>query len=122
MTAFLMQDSFVLSNHAIVRIAQRGVRARAMDLLLLHGTGSRAYGKCEEYRLRDSTVRHLRRSGNDHEIVEAARRLVAIVDGHGVVVTCYHSRFTTRSGRRRAQVPSLRKQTTGWEVEHGYSY
>lgn len=92
------EASFVLSNHAATRMAQRGIRRASLELVLLHGTRAKAQGNREEYILSGRTVRHLAAAGYDGETIAAATKVRAIVDTAGNVVTCYHQ----RKGRSRA--------------------
>lgn len=94
--------TFVLSDHAATRMAQRGIRRATLELVLLHGTRVKAQHDCEEYILSGRTVRHLTAAGLDGETIATATKVRAIVDAAGYVVTCYHQ----RKGRSR---PSSRK-------------
>jgi hypothetical protein len=82
--------AFTLSNHAAVRMAQRGIRGASLRLVLLHGTPVKAQSDCEEYVLSGRTARHLEAAGYEGRTVAAATKVRAIVDSDGTVVTCYH--------------------------------
>ncbi|OBY27098.1 hypothetical protein A9D60_15905 [Leisingera sp. JC1] len=97
MMAMCADASFVLSNHAATRMAQRSIRHDSLELVLLHGTRVKARHDCEEYILSGRTVRHLTAAGLDEEMIAAATKVRAIVDAAGNVVTCYHQ----RKGRSR---------------------
>ena len=97
MMAVCADASFVLSNHAATRMAQRSIRHDSLELVLLHGTRVKARHDCEEYILSGRTVRHLTAAGLDGEVIAAATKVRAIVDAAGNVVTCYHQ----RKGRSR---------------------
>jgi hypothetical protein len=84
--------AFALSHHATTRMAQRGIRSEALELVLSHGTRIKAGGACEEYVLTDRTGRHLQSEGYDGRAVATAKKIRAIVNSEGVVVTCYHQR------------------------------
>ncbi|MFG6083656.1 DUF4258 domain-containing protein [Paracoccus litorisediminis] len=87
---------FSFSRHAETRMAQRGIRTNSLDILLLHGTTYSAGEGCERYQLLDCTFRHLQTAGYDVQILRSAAKLCAIVNEHGVVVTCYHVSHDTR--------------------------
>jgi len=95
--AICADATFVLSNHAATRMAQRSIRRASLELVLLHGTRGKAQGNCEEYILSGGTVRHLAAAGYDGETIAAATKVRAIVDAAGNVVTCYYQ----RKGRSR---------------------
>lgn len=94
--------TFVFSNHAAARMAQRGIRRDSLDLVLLHGTRTKAQFDCEEYTLSGRAIRHLMTTGYDGKTIAAASKVRAIVDTAGNIVTCYYQ----RKGRSR---PSRRK-------------
>lgn len=102
MMAVSADASFVLSNHAATRMAQRSIRQDSLELVLLHGTRVKARHDCEEYILSRRIVRYLTAAGLDGEMIAAATKVRAIVDAAGNVVTCYHQ----RKGQSR---PSSRK-------------
>ncbi len=83
------QNTFVLSDHATTRMAQRGIQGRSLDILLIHGSRSDAGGGCHKYRLLDRTVRQLNTEGYDARVLKSATKLRAIVSADGAVVTCY---------------------------------
>ncbi len=101
--------AFTLSAHAATRMAQRGIRRAIIDLVLLHGTQSKAKHDCEEYLLTDRAAQQLEAAGYDGQLIKAATKVRAIVGPDGTVVTCYHerngqlgsSRRTTRNRRAR---------------------
>jgi hypothetical protein len=97
MMAVCTESTFVLSNHAATRMAQRSIRRASLEIVLLHGTRVKAQHDCEEYILSGRTVRHLTAAGLDGETIAAATKLRAIVDAAGTVVTCYRQ----RKGRSR---------------------
>ena len=97
MMAIGADATFVLSNHATTRMAQRSIGRACLELVLLHGTRVKAQHDCEEYILSGRTVRHLTAAGLDGETIAAAIKVRAIVDVAGNVVTCYHQ----RKGRSR---------------------
>lgn len=93
---------FMLSSHAATRMAQRGIRGAILDFVLLHGTRVKAQRGCEEYILSGRAARHLEAAGYNGQTIAAAKKVRAIVDNNGTIVTCYHQ----RKGRSR---PSDRK-------------
>jgi hypothetical protein len=97
MMAVCAESTFVLSNHAATRMAQRSIRRASLELVLLHGTRVKAQHDCEEYILSGRTVQHLTAAGHDGETIAAATKVRAIVDAAGNVVTCYYQ----RKGRSR---------------------
>lgn len=102
MMAICADATFVLSNHAATRMAQRSIRRASLELVLLHGIRAKAQGNREEYILSGRTVRHLAAAGYDGETIASATKVRVIVDTAGNVVTCYHQ----RKGKSR---PSSRK-------------
>lgn len=102
MMQLCQEGAFTLSTHAATRMAQRGIRSAILDLVLLHGTQSRAKRDCEEYLLPERAVRQLEVAGYDENLLRAATKVRVIVDADGTVVTCYHER-NGQSG------PSIRK-------------
>lgn len=92
MTTLCTDAAFALSRHATTRMAQRGIRGEALEIVLLHGTRVKTRDACEEYVLPDRTGRTLEREGIDREMIEAAKRIRAIVGADGTIVTCYHQR------------------------------
>ena len=104
MNALPVAGSFLLSRHASTRMAQRGIQAEILDMLLLHGDSSKTAGGCERYCLLDRTAKQLRAAGVDDEVLAAATTLCAIVSAEGTVVTCYHGAAQTRRrARQRAR-------------------
>lgn len=114
MTQPTHNDVFSFSNHAITRMAQRGIRIDFLDILLMHGTASNAGGGREQYRLLHRTVRQLRIDGHDAQTLHAAVKLCAVVSADGTVVTCYHGKSPARlrSGGRARQSQSGWRQDT----------
>lgn len=104
---FCEKDTFVLSSHAATRMAQRGISRAILDLVLLHGTRAKAGGNCEEYALPEREARQLADLGYEAPLVNAARKVRAIVNVEGVVVTCFH-RSNGRSGHGRSNPRSRR--------------
>ena len=84
--------AFMLSNHAATRMAQRGIQSAILDLVLLHGTRAKAQRDCEEYVLSVRSARHLEAAGYDNQTITSAKKVRAIVDTEGMIVTCYHRR------------------------------
>lgn len=105
MNALSHQSTFSLSNHACTRMAQRGVQSQALDILLIHGVRTKAVGGCERYRLLDRTVQQLEAEGYDAQMIEAARKLRAIVSADGAVVTCYRGASKARKAQARMSPP-----------------
>ena len=109
MMAVCADATFVLSNHAATRMAQRGIRRASLELVLLHGTRAKAQHGCEEYILSGRTARYLTVAGYDGEMIAAATKVRAIVDAAGNVVTCYHQRKgRVRPSRRKAYLEEVR--------------
>jgi len=102
MISICQNGAFMLSTHAATRMAQRGIRRRILDLVLLHGTPAKAQHTCQEYILLERVARRLAATGYDEKTITAATKVRAIVDTEGTVVTCYHQ----RNGRSR---PSSRQ-------------
>lgn len=98
------QNTFLLSDHAITRMAQRGIQSRSLDILLVHGSRSDAGGGCERYRLLDRTVKQLKTEGYDARALKSATKLRAIVSADGAVVTCYRGSPERRRSFGRKQV------------------
>lgn len=104
MSGLPLAGSFSLSRHASTRMAQRGIQAEILDMLLLHGEPSKTVGGCERYCLLDRTAKQLRAVGVDDEVLAATTKLCAIVSADGTVVTCYHGAAQTRrQARQRAR-------------------
>ncbi len=97
MTSICEDKTFMVSTHAAVRMAQRGIRRAILDLVILHGTPAKAQDDCEEYILSEQAARFLVNTGYDPQTITAATKVRAIVDPCGTIVTCYHK----RSGRSR---------------------
>lgn len=96
--------AFMLSEHAATRMAQRGIRPEILDVVLLHGTATKAKRACEEFSLLERAARQLVTTGYDQETISAATKVRAIVDNHGTIVTCYQK----RSGRPRTNSRNAR--------------
>jgi hypothetical protein len=101
MTMTWNEAAFALSHHATIRMAQRGIRSEALELVLLHGSRVKAGDACEEYALTDRTGRQLERAGHDGRTIATAKKVRAIVSADGTIVTCYHQRsYRSRPVRR----------------------
>lgn len=99
------EGSFTLSIHAATRMAQRGIRGAILDLVLLHGSQSKASRDCEEYLLPARAARQLEAAGYDGHLVKAATKVRAIVEADGTVVTCYRERNSaSRSSSSKNQL------------------
>ena len=106
MMSICENDAFRLSTHAATRMAQRGIRPEILDVVLLHGTPTKAQRACEEFSLLERSARQLVTMGYDQETISAATKVRAIVDTNGTIVTCYHKRnarlrTTSRNARPR---------------------
>lgn len=101
MIALSVAGSFTVSKHASTRMAQRGIQAHILDLLLTHGDQSKTCGGCECYCLLGRTAEQLRNAGLDAEVLDAATKLCAVVSADGTVVTCYHGDHETRRRPRK---------------------
>lgn len=110
MNALSHENAFAVSSHACTRIAQRGVQSQVLDLLLVHGSRSKAGGGCEKYRLLDRTARELEAEGYGTQLLKSATKLRAIVSADGVVVTCY--RGSTERRRSQARKPGRHEVAT----------
>lgn len=82
------------SHHARVRMQQRGVSDRALDLLLTYGRTNHAQDGCYHVymdgRARRSAIRECGRAAGP--AIDRIRGLLAVVGGNGVVVTVCHRR------------------------------
>lgn len=102
---------FTCSAHAATRMAQRGISWAALDLVLLHGTQSKAKRDCEEYLLPNRAAQQLEAAGYNGQLIKAATKIRAIVDPYGTVVTCYHE--------RNRQSGSLHRKTRNRRARRG---
>ena len=108
MMSICENGAFMLSAHAATRMAQRGIRPEILDVVLLHGTPTKAQRACEEFSLLERAARQLVTTGYDQETISAATKVRAIVDNNGTIVTCYHK----RNGRSRTTSRNAHPQCT----------
>ena len=86
-----VQSAYRYSRHAICRLAQRGVSAEAMRILLEHGRTYNAGQGCSYVQLSRADLRRLAADGAPEGILRSLARLQAVVSDEGEVVTCYHA-------------------------------
>ncbi len=86
-----VQAAYRYSRHAICRLAQRGVSAEAMRILLEHGRIYNAGQGCSYVQLSRADLRRLAAEGAPEGILRSIARLQAVVSNEGEVVTCYHA-------------------------------
>lgn len=86
-----MQSAYSFSRHAICRIAQRGISAEAMSVLLDHGDAYNAGQGCSYVQLSKAALRRLSAEGAPERVLRNLARLQAVVSGEGEVVTCYYA-------------------------------
>lgn len=97
-----VQAAYRYSRHAICRLAQRGVSAEAMRILLEHGRTYNAGQGCFYVQLSRADLRRLAAEGAPEGTLRSLARLQAVVSNEGEVVTCYHaSARRLVSSRRR---------------------
>lgn len=100
-----VQPAYRYSRHAICRLAQRGISAEAMRLLLECGETYNAGKGCSYVQLSRADLRSLAAEGASEVILRSLARLQAVVSDEGDVVTCYHA-SDRRLGSSRRQSSS----------------
>ncbi len=86
-----VQSAYSYSRHAICRLAQRGVSAEAMRILLEHGSIYNAGQGCTYVQLSRADLSRLAAEGASEGVLRSLARLQAVVSDEGEVVTCYHA-------------------------------
>lgn len=82
------------TRHAHRRMAQRGIRRDALDLVLAYGTDMPAGNGCSRRELHTIDALGLLRDGQPLALVEQGMRLVLILNLGEQMITCYR-----KSGR-----------------------
>ncbi|TNE57497.1 MAG: hypothetical protein EP341_04020 [Sphingomonadales bacterium] len=99
------------TNHAKVRIAQRGVATQALELLALHGVDFPAGSGCVRRELLHWQVSDLHNQGYAIAIIEKALRLEAIFTDGDILITCYQ-RSPKAAAERNPRGRKGRRATT----------
>jgi site-specific recombinase XerD len=79
----------MMTKHVAQRIAQRGVRTEALNVVLAYGEDVPACNGCLKRELRHAQAVHLIADGLPLEVVETALKIEAIVSRDERLVTCY---------------------------------
>lgn len=95
------QSAYRYSRHASCRLAQRGISAEAMHVLLEHGVTYDAGQGCSYVQLSRADLRRLAAEGAPERILRSLARLQAVVSDEGEVVTCYHASDRRLGSSRR---------------------
>ena len=77
------------TSHAILRMAQRGIRQEVLDLLSCFGVDEPAGAGCVRRRLRRDQIQGLLSEGFSLAIVERAVRTEAVYSRDERLITCY---------------------------------
>jgi hypothetical protein len=86
-----MTGSLELSNHASVRMQQRGVNPRALGFILENADKSEFVGSgCREQWISRRRLTALRRTHTDRRLIERSSGVAVVVSEDGVIVTIYH--------------------------------
>ena len=85
------QSAYRYSQHAICRLAQRGVSAETIRMLLEHGRIYDAGQGCSYVQLSRADLSRLAAEGAPERILRSLARLQAVMSKEGEVVTCYHA-------------------------------
>ena len=83
------------TKHALIRLKQRGISKRAMELAITYGKSGRRPGKVVEYTLSKKEAKFLRKDYDDDKKairdIEKATEIGVIVDEvTDIVITVFH--------------------------------
>ncbi|MDI1244180.1 MAG: hypothetical protein PSV24_02120 [Rhodoferax sp.] len=84
--------SFQLTRHAAIRVQQRGVQREVLDCLLTYGHHEPDHKGCNVVTFDSRAIEDLSRfeSRSIHTKASHARKLYAVIDSDGVVITTGH--------------------------------
>ena len=91
-TAMLSSSStrnFTTTRHAAERIAQRGVRLDALEIVLAYGDDIPAAGDCRRREFRHCRMGEALADNVPLSVLEAALKIEAVVSSKDQLVTCY---------------------------------
>jgi hypothetical protein len=114
-TPTLHEANRSITQHAVLRLAQRGVCKKALKLLTLHGIDVPAGSGSVRRELRQQQVVDLYAQGYCIETIEKALRLEAIFGSDEALVTCYprSPRRAVRGVGRKASNLIRHRRTEG---------
>lgn len=103
------------TGHAQQRMAQRGIRPEAVDLVLAYGTDMPAGNGCSRRELHTIDALALLRGGLPLALVEQGMRLVLILNPSEQMITCYRKsgRGLPRADDRKSRRSHARSRLQG---------
>jgi hypothetical protein len=84
----------IVTKHALIRLKQRGISKRAMELAITHGKSARRPGKVVEYTLSKKEANFLKSDYQDEikairDIEKAMRIAVIVSEENNTVITAF---------------------------------
>lgn len=102
------QCEYYLSNHAIIRASQRGIKKSVIDFMVRNGELIKKQG-LKYFFMTKNTLKYL-----DFNLQDQLRNLVVIMSSDGCVVTCYKSengiKQIKQKSKRLAKHPKTRRK------------
>jgi hypothetical protein len=85
----------ILTKHALIRLKQRGIPKRAMELAIAHGKSGRRAGKVVEYTLSKKEAKFLKSDYQDEkkairDIERAVKVAVIVSEKNNSIITAFH--------------------------------
>jgi len=85
----------ILTKHALIRLKQRGIPKRAMELAITHGKSGRRPGKVVEYTLSKKEANFLKSDYQDEkkairDIEKAVKVAVIVSEKNNTIITAFH--------------------------------
>jgi hypothetical protein len=80
------------TKHVLIRLKQRGISRRAMELTITHGKSGRRPGKVVEYTLSKKEANFLKSDyGDEKKALEQATKIaVRVSEENDTVITAFH--------------------------------